>query len=181
MLEKINLNAQHVFFISYRRFPLGEVVLITDDHYLYLLEFTSSRNLEKKISQIKSEYLVDIREGESVISQMIERELLAYFAGEMQEFKTPVHFQGTHFQKAVWQELQKIPYGTTIAYKTLAQRVGNPKGVRAVANANGRNRLSLIIPCHRVINYDGKLGGYSGGLDKKTWLLEHEQTFMSRL
>ena len=102
-------------------------------------------------------------------------QFLAYFMGELQAFYLPLDISiGTEFQQQVWQALQDIPYGETISYATLARNVDNPKGYRAVANANGRNPFSIIIPCHRVIASDGKLGGYTGGLDNKEYLLAIE-------
>ncbi len=102
-------------------------------------------------------------------------QFLAYFMGELQAFDLPLDISiGTEFQQQVWQALQDIPYGETISYATLARNVDNPKGYRAVANANGRNPFSIIIPCHRVIASDGKLGGYTGGLDNKEYLLAIE-------
>ena len=102
-------------------------------------------------------------------------QFLAYFMGELQAFDLPLDISiGTEFQQQVWQALQDIPYGETISYATLARNVDNPKGYRAVANANGKNPFSIIIPCHRVIASDGKLGGYTGGLDNKEYLLAIE-------
>lgn len=99
-------------------------------------------------------------------------QFIAYFMGELQTFDLPLDISmGTEFQQQVWQALQDIPYGETISYATLAKQIGNPKGYRAVAQANGRNPFSIIIPCHRVIASDGKLGGYTGGLDNKAYLL----------
>jgi len=101
-------------------------------------------------------------------------QLAAYFAGELTEFDLPLNLIGTEFQKTVWQELQNIPYGVTISYRELAERVGNPNSSRAVGAANGRNPISIIVPCHRVIGANGKLTGYGGGMERKEWLLAHE-------
>jgi len=103
------------------------------------------------------------------------RQLAAYFAGELTEFDLPLNPQGTVFQKTVWRELEKIPYGVTISYGKLAQRIGNPNSSRAVGLANGHNPISIIVPCHRVIGSNGKLTGYGGGIERKEWLLEHER------
>jgi methylated-DNA-[protein]-cysteine S-methyltransferase len=105
----------------------------------------------------------------------VAKQLKAYFAGEQKEFDVPLSLAGTEFQQRVWEELCRIPYGVTISYGELATRVGNPQGSRAVGLANGRNPISIIVPCHRVIGANGKLVGYGGGLDRKFWLLEHEQ------
>jgi len=104
-----------------------------------------------------------------VISQLDE-----YLAGKRQDFNIPLHASGTKFQEQVWGELQKIPYGETISYSQLAERIDNPKAVRAVGNANGRNPITIIIPCHRVIGKGGKLRGYAYGEERKQWLLHHE-------
>jgi methylated-DNA-[protein]-cysteine S-methyltransferase len=103
------------------------------------------------------------------------RQLRAYFAGEATDFGSlELDLQGTDFQLRVWQELCRIPRGATISYLELARRAGSPRGCRAAGQANGVNPLPIIIPCHRVINADGALGGYSSGLDRKRWLLRHE-------
>jgi methylated-DNA-[protein]-cysteine S-methyltransferase len=101
-------------------------------------------------------------------------ELRAYFAGELQSFTVPVAPEGTAFQRRVWEELRRIPYGEAISYGELARRVGRPGAARAVGAANSRNPVSVIVPCHRVIGGDGRLVGYAGGLDRKRWLLDHE-------
>jgi methylated-DNA-[protein]-cysteine S-methyltransferase len=107
--------------------------------------------------------------------EAVKRELIAYFHGSATDFTDlSLDPQGTPFQLRVWQELRRIPRGLTISYGELARRVGNPKACRAVGQANGRNPIPLIIPCHRVIAGDGSLGGYSSGLDRKQWLLKHE-------
>lgn len=101
--------------------------------------------------------------------------LSGYFNDGARDFANlPLDLQGTPFQVKVWQELQRIPYGATISYKELAQRAGSPLACRAAGQANGRNPVPIIVPCHRVISADGRLGGYSSGLDRKRWLLKHE-------
>ena len=98
-----------------------------------------------------------------------------YFQGTRREFSVPLHAPGSPFQRRVWNALQTIPYGETTHYQALAEQLGNPAAVRAVAAANGANRLSILIPCHRVIGKDGSLTGYGGGLQRKQWLLDHEK------
>ena len=102
------------------------------------------------------------------------RQLTEYFAGTRREFDLPLRMRGTEFQKRVWQELTEIPYGETWSYGELAKRINNPSASRAVGLANGRNPISILVPCHRVIGADGSLTGYGGGLDRKRWLLAHE-------
>jgi methylated-DNA-[protein]-cysteine S-methyltransferase len=98
-----------------------------------------------------------------------------YFRGTLKTFDLPLRFEGTEFQMQVWTELSKIPYGKVTSYFSLARKVGTPDSVRAVSNTNARNKLCLLLPCHRVIGNDGKLMGYAGGLWRKQWLLDHEQ------
>jgi methylated-DNA-[protein]-cysteine S-methyltransferase len=105
----------------------------------------------------------------------IREQLAEYFAGERQQFTVALRLRGTPFQQRVWQELVRIPFGTTISYAQLAQRIGHPTASRAVGHANGRNPISILIPCHRVIGANGKLSGYAGGIDRKQWLLDLER------
>jgi len=120
-------------------------------------------NSEEKITNI-----IPI-ELEACVSQLSE-----YFEGTRQQFHLKLNPEGTHFQKQVWKLLEQIPYGKTISYLELSKQLGDIKAIRAVANANGKNPLWIIIPCHRVIGSDGSLTGYAGGLQRKQWLLEHE-------
>ncbi len=111
-----------------------------------------------------------------LLAQAVEQ-LDAYFAGQRKTFDLPLEMQGTDFQKAVWAGLLQIPYGQTWSYAQLAEHVGRPKAVRAVGLSNGRNPISILVPCHRVIGKNGSLTGYGGGLEKKRRLLQLEQTF----
>ena len=110
----------------------------------------------------------------------VREQLDAYFAGELAAFDVPLALHGTPFQLRVWEQLTKIPFGETISYSELARRLDDPKAVRAVGLANGRNPVSIIVPCHRVIGADGSLVGYGGGLERKQWLLEHEAVASGR-
>ena len=116
----------------------------------------------------------DFEEGTSEVIEKAVRQLDDFFAGKRKEFDVPLLFVGTDFQKTVWNELLKIPFGTTVSYGEMARRIGMPKAVRAVANANGANAISILAPCHRVIGSDHSLTGYGGGLDVKRTLLELE-------
>ncbi|MCG2430569.1 methylated-DNA--[protein]-cysteine S-methyltransferase [Aequorivita xiaoshiensis] len=116
-----------------------------------------------------------------VISENIPKELIdvvtqlqEYFDGKRSTFNVKISPKGTNFQKRVWNELLNIPFGQTLNYKQIANNLGDPKVIRAAASANGKNPISIIIPCHRVIGSDGSLTGYAGGLHRKKWLLEHE-------
>ena len=104
-------------------------------------------------------------------------QLNEYFNGEREQFSLKLNPEGTNFQKRVWNELAKIPYGKTVFYLELSKKLGDIKAIRAVANANGKNPIWVVIPCHRVIGTDGSLTGYAGGLHRKKWLLEHESPY----
>lgn len=155
--------------------PLGTMLALADDTHVYLLEFTERIHLERMLGKFLHTLSAKINEGKTAPLISIESELDLYFKGALKEFKTPFKLHGTHFQQMVWQHLYAIPSGTTYSYKELAIAVGNPNAMRAVAGANSTNRLALIIPCHRVINTAGILGGYAAGLDRKRWLLHHEK------
>ena len=114
------------------------------------------------------------RQGDGGLPEEAKRQLLEYFEGRRRCFTLPVAPQGTAFQKRVWEELQKIPCGTTTTYREIASRIGQPTAVRAVGSANGRNPVAIVIPCHRVIGSDGSLTGYAGGIAIKRRLLQHE-------
>ena len=103
-----------------------------------------------------------------------KKQLEEYFEGNRKQFELPIFQDGTSFQKQVWEQLCSIPFGKTISYLQLAQSLGNPKCIRAAGTANGRNKIAIIVPCHRVIGSNGSLVGYMGGLNRKKWLLEHE-------
>jgi methylated-DNA-[protein]-cysteine S-methyltransferase len=104
-----------------------------------------------------------------------KQQLTAYFAGTLTKFDLPLQRQGTTFQQGVWEVLKTIPYGTTMSYGELARQIGQPSASRAVGLANGRNPVSIVVPCHRVIGANGKLTGYGGGIERKQWLLNHER------
>ena len=120
--------------------------------------------------------LSDYERNETAIIKTMATQLLEYFDGKRISFDCPLFLRGTEFQKSVWSALQTIPFGETRSYKDIAEQVGNPKAVRAVGMANNRNRLPIIIPCHRVVGSNGKLVGYAGGLDVKQYLLDLEKS-----
>jgi AraC family transcriptional regulator of adaptative response/methylated-DNA-[protein]-cysteine methyltransferase len=151
------------------------MLAIADQTALYLLKFMDCRELDREIAQLEKTTKLTIESGRTRIIDLIEQELNLYFAGKLQQFETPIKLLGTEFQQLVWQNLPKITYGKTWVYLKLAKAIARPKSYRAVANANGANRLALILPCHRVIAVNHKLGGYNGGLERKIWLLEHER------
>jgi AraC family transcriptional regulator of adaptative response/methylated-DNA-[protein]-cysteine methyltransferase len=153
---------------------LGPMLAIADEEALYLLEFVDRRGLEREVERLRQKTKSAIIPGYTEPIRSIDSELVQYFDGKLSEFKTPLFFLGSPFQKRVWEQLKKIPHGETRSYSDIAAAIGNPSAYRAVAQANGANQLSIIIPCHRVINSNGELGGYGGGLTRKKWLLNHE-------
>lgn len=171
-----NIVGKHnVLKSSWLDSPLGPILAVADDEGLYLLEFLERRGLEREIERLKIKTKSAIIPGRTSIIDLIEQELANYFVGILKEFKTPIYLLGSDFQKVVWQELMRIPYGETRSYATQAKALGNPKATRAVANANGANQLAIIIPCHRIINSNGDLGGYGGGTSRKQWLVNMEK------
>ncbi len=156
--------------------PLGPMIAIADEKDLHLLEFADRRGLEREIERLRTRLKAAIIPGQTKPILSVESELKAYFAGTLQEFKTPLFLFGSPFQKSVWAALTRIPYGETKSYTEQAKIIGKPTACRAVANANGANQLAIVIPCHRIINSNGELGGYGGGISRKKWLLEHEKS-----
>jgi AraC family transcriptional regulator of adaptative response/methylated-DNA-[protein]-cysteine methyltransferase len=154
--------------------PLGPMMAIANEAALYLLEFVDCNKLSWEIERLQAKTDGTMLPGRNNILQSIETELQQYFNGKLREFQTPISLLGTPFQARVWEELRKIPYGTTISYAQLAGAIGQPKASRAVGGANGKNQLAIIVPCHRVISANGTIGGYSGGIERKPKLLERE-------
>jgi AraC family transcriptional regulator of adaptative response/methylated-DNA-[protein]-cysteine methyltransferase len=155
--------------------PLGAMLALADDRGLHLLDFVDRRGLERALASLQSRQKARALPGNHRYLDQIERELREYFAGSRRVFETPVALTGSEFQSRVWNALLAIPSGETCSYAELARRIGHPHAVRAVGRANGENRLSIIVPCHRVIGADGTLTGYGGGLARKQKLLDLER------
>ena len=153
--------------------PIGEMLAIRTEKGLCLLEFLDGKTTEKQLKELGD--IDEIIEAEDdILLKNLEQELNLYFEGNLKEFKTPIDFIGTDFQKKVWEELVKIPFGETRSYKAQSIAVGDILAIRAVANANGKNKISILVPCHRVIGSDGSLTGFAGGKHRKQFLLELE-------
>lgn len=148
--------------IAFIETPLGITKIVGDENGISAISILSEGLVSKKIPKQLQECVSQLRE---------------YFEGKRNHFNFKLNPQGTEFQQKVWHELSNIPYGKTISYLELSKKIGDVKAIRAVASANGRNPLWIVIPCHRVIGTDGSLTGYAGGLWRKKWLLEHESQF----
>ena len=155
--------------------PCGELVLGSFDDKLCLCDWEGGRHRKSTELKLKRLLKAEFKEGISDVVEIAQKQLDEYFQRERRNFDLPLLFVGTDFQKRVWCELLNIPYGTSISYGEMARRLGMPKAVRALANANGANALSIIVPCHRVIGSDGSLTGYGGGLERKRFLLDLEK------
>ena len=149
--------------IVYYRTPIGIAKITAEDDFITAITITDN---DEAISE----------EPESAVLKMAIDQLDEYFAGKRKKFDLPIKQSGTDFQQQVWQQLLNIDYGTTISYAQLSNQMKSPLAIRAIAAANGKNSLWIVVPCHRVIGSNGSLTGYAGGLWRKQWLLEHEAT-----
>ncbi|WP_139906003.1 methylated-DNA--[protein]-cysteine S-methyltransferase [Clostridium thermarum] len=149
-------------YIYYYQSPIGYIRIKGDDEAILAIDFAE----EGQNKECYPEHIKDC------ITQLDE-----YFAGKRKSFDVSYLLKGTEFQKKVWTELSKVSYGEKVSYKDIAKRIGNEKAVRAVGTTNGKNPVSIIVPCHRVVGADGKLTGYAWGLWRKEWLLEHEKKY----
>jgi methylated-DNA-[protein]-cysteine S-methyltransferase len=146
-------------YMAYYHSPIGMLEIKGSTEAVHSVLFFKEKKKEETVPAVLKDCVAQLDE---------------YFRGRRKEFTVPLHMEGTEFQKKVWNELLKIPFGETMSYLKLAMKVGNEKMIRAVGGANGKNPISIIVPCHRVIGSDGKLVGYGGGLWRKEWMLEHE-------
>ena len=160
--------------------PLGEMIAGATDEGICLLEFNDRKILPEEYNDLKKLLNTTIEDGENKHTKTLKKQLKEYFNGRRKEFTIPLVTPGSDFQQAVWKELQNIPFGATRSYHEQSVALGNPDSIRAVANANGMNRIAILIPCHRVIGSDGRLVGYGGGLRRKKWLLDHEKKFSGK-
>jgi AraC family transcriptional regulator of adaptative response/methylated-DNA-[protein]-cysteine methyltransferase len=154
--------------------PVGPLLVGASARGICLLEFTDRRALEAQFQALRRHFACAIVPGNHELLDQLKREVAEYFAGLRREFSVPLDFPGSPFQQAVWQQLLEIPFGQTRSYEDMAVALGKKGAQRAVGRANGQNRVAIIIPCHRVVNKDGKLGGYGGGLWRKQFLLDLE-------
>ncbi|MBP3254357.1 MAG: methylated-DNA--[protein]-cysteine S-methyltransferase [Bacteroidales bacterium] len=170
-MNKNIIHIQHYFS------PCGELILGSYDNKLCLCDWANEKHRDKVLMRLKKTLnaVCEPTPDDTLINA--SSQLDGYFAKQRTEFDMPLLFVGTEFQKKVWQALTSIPYGTTVSYATVAKQISMPTAVRAVANANGANAISVFVPCHRVIGSDNTLTGYGGGLDTKLYLLQLEGNF----
>ena len=161
--------------IQYYDSPCGELILASMADELCLCDWNGMPCAERNIRRLKRYVNADFRKETTPVLDQTKKELDEYFAGDRMNFSIPLHPVGTAFQLQVWRALLEIPYGETRSYMEIAQTIGNPKGIRAVAQAIGANGINIIIPCHRVIGSNHSLIGFAGGLDNKKRLLEIEK------
>lgn len=152
-------------FCSILESPIGKLSIFADDHAVHTITFS-----EKNIQEV----------AENEITKQAYQELFNYFDGKVTTFTFPITQKGTLFQQSVWEALCAIPYGDTLSYLKLSEKLKNPLAIRAIAAANGKNNIAIVVPCHRVIGSDGKLVGYAGELWRKHWLLAHEQAISGK-
>lgn len=177
MKKSPSTNLQHdVILIDRLTTPLGPMFICATKQGICLLEFVDRRMLETEFKQLQTQLNMKIIFGENEHIKQAKIEISEYFQGIRTHFTVALHTPGTTFQQTVWECLKQIPYGELTTYKQQAQKMNNLLAIRAVANANGNNRVAIIIPCHRVIGSTGELIGYGGGLERKKWLIEHEKS-----
>jgi len=157
--------------------PIGNMIAGSTRDGICLLEYTDRKMLNTEYKLLTKYLGMELGEGSTDHIIKLFRQLTEYFDGKRKEFNVPLVLTGTDFQKQVWNELMRIPFGTTRSYTGQAEVVGGSSSVRAVANANGMNKIEIVIPCHRVIGENGHLTGYGGGLWRKKWLLDHEKKY----
>ena len=155
--------------------PIGEMFAAASKKGLVLLYFFTPYDIEANIDKLKKTLNANVIPGNSEIFDALKTQLNEYFNKKRTTFEIPLQLVGTPFQIKAWKELLNIPYGKTISYKEQATKIENEKAFRAVANANGQNMIAILVPCHRVIANNGKLSGYTGGVEKKEFLLKLEK------
>lgn len=153
--------------------PLGEMIAVYSDDGIHLLEFYNPERIENQTVGINPK--PEPGSEDHPVFSRLRNEIEHWFSGELKAFSLPLIPNGSEFQLRVWEQLKKIPYGTTISYEQLAEELGDRNTIRAAASANGANPIAIMIPCHRVIGKDGSLTGYAGGLKRKRQLLDHER------
>ncbi|HEV8702199.1 MAG TPA: methylated-DNA--[protein]-cysteine S-methyltransferase [Candidatus Polarisedimenticolia bacterium] len=161
--------------LAWMKSPLGPLVAGATAAGVCLVEYTDRRMLEAQIGSVRRVFGAPVIPGSNAHLDRLQEEMASYFAGSLRRFSVPLTYPGTPFQGRVWTQLLAVPYGETRSYEEMAAAVGQPRAVRAVGRANGLNRIAIVIPCHRIVNKDGHLCGYGGGLWRKQYLLDLER------
>lgn len=172
-----DINNKQMLNITCIETPLALMFACANEDGIYLLEFTDRINLESEIKSLIKNLNAYIVPAENKHLVLLRKQLDEYFNGTRKIFELELITPGTTFQQQVWAQLKTIPFGSTRSYKQQSIALKNPEAIRAVAHANGMNRIAIVIPCHRVIGSNGDLTGYAGGISKKKWLLNHEQQY----
>ncbi|MEO1446510.1 MAG: methylated-DNA--[protein]-cysteine S-methyltransferase, partial [Cyanobacteria bacterium J06635_11] len=167
------MTSNNVTYYTWIESPVGDLLLTSNGQALTGLYLKGQKHFPKMADPEMEDSWKNTTDLE--IFTQVQAQLTEYFTHKRETFDIPLAPQGTPFQKEVWRSLHQIPFGETSSYGTLAQQLGKPGAARAVGAANGRNPISIIVPCHRVIASNGKMTGYAGGIDRKQWLLRHEQ------
>ncbi|WP_027119747.1 methylated-DNA--[protein]-cysteine S-methyltransferase [[Mycoplasma] testudinis] len=170
-----NKLAPEYFYLQTFETPLGAMQVGANIRKLYYLQFVCDVDSNEEVENIARTLNLEITHQTNSIIELTKNEVLKYFAKKLKNFSIPLGFIGTPFQIQTWNAITQIPYGEAISYKQLAKKVDKPNGYRAVANVNAKNKIVVIVPCHRVIAHDQTIGGYSGGLDRKKLLLDLEE------
>ncbi|MBF0786031.1 methylated-DNA--[protein]-cysteine S-methyltransferase [Muribacter muris] len=174
ILNNTKNQAKNELFYSFLDTPIGEMVAIFTLKGLCLLEFLDRKMLETELKEIIKKRHSNLINQKTEYFFELEQQLTEYFSGKREEFDIPLDFIGTDFQISVWQYLLNIPFGKTVSYSQQAKQMNIPNSTRAVASANGKNKISILVPCHRVLRQDHSLGGYGGGIARKKYLIELE-------
>ena len=172
------MEAQTIYIKEFES-PIGPLSAGATEEGICLLEFDDPKRLKTELQALAKLLNARIEEGDNKYFPLLKKQLDEYWEGKRKTFDIPLVMPGTDFQQSVWKELLKIPYGVTRSYKQQSMALKKPEAIRAVAHANGMNRIAIIIPCHRVIGDNGSLTGYGGGLWRKRWLLDLEAKAVS--
>jgi len=171
-MKKAQKTAKNLFF-AVTDSPLGAIILAEFEGKICMAEFRGVR-AKRNLAGLKKRYGAELTGRKTHLLKEARKQLNLYFAGKLEEFNLPLDYPGTAFQRSVWRQLLRIPLGKTVNYGWIAGKTGSPGAARAAGAAIGKNRISIIIPCHRVVGKDGSLTGFGGGLWRKKWLLQHE-------
>jgi AraC family transcriptional regulator of adaptative response/methylated-DNA-[protein]-cysteine methyltransferase len=161
-------------FAKWFETPIGPILAVTSETHLFAVEFHDEKTRVNAQPRLERRLNANIVPGSSDALEQFTEEFEAYLAGKKFEFRVPLHYEGTEFERRVWEKLLDVPLGETCSYGDLARAIGEPTAFRAVAQANNANHIPIVIPCHRCIGSDGSLTGFGGGLWRKKWLLRHE-------